>query len=168
MILVSACVIEWSKDPQFWLVSLNTPIPTVWGEGLLWTNSNPKSSIWPSFHFPGGYSGPAQIQSPSIWPSFLCSSFSDNFQWEDGGSTLDATFLKYLSGALREFWAQNSYSLACSCICVWRLMSKRIAADNQDEPMEVESDNTQLILHYICEVYVSPDKKKTDTSNNQL
>ena len=47
-------------------------------------------------------------------------------------------------------------------------MSKRIAADNQDEPMEVESDNTQLILHYICEVYVSPDKKKTDTSNNQL
>ena len=93
------------------------PGPVYHAETLCLFISNSTHSIWPSFHFPGeagvtmdqlkykslnlakfslrggvvGYSGPNQTQTPNI---------SDNFHWEGSGrgSTLDTTFLKYLSG----------------------------------------------------------------------
>ena len=92
-------------------ISLHTQVAFMGrGGGVLWANSNPKSLNLAKFSF-GGYSGPTKFQGPSIWPSF---------HWERGVTldqlkpevptsltififTLDTTFLKYLSEALKEF-----------------------------------------------------------------
>ena len=45
--------------------------------GALWTNSNSKSLNWAKFSFgEGGISGPTQIRSLSIWPSFHFGGYS--------------------------------------------------------------------------------------------
>ena len=72
------------------LESLNRVKFSFGGMGVLWTKSNPKSQPFWQFSFQGRGCGVLV--------------------------NLDTTFHKYLSGALKEFWAQNFHSLVCSCI----------------------------------------------------
>ena len=75
------------------------------------TNSNPKSFNLVKFLFKEGSldSGPTQNPKSQVLPKF-------SIKGGGVGGSLNTTFFKYLSWALKAFCTKNSGSLACSCI----------------------------------------------------